>query len=436
MTTTIKYIRNVANFRFVIFAFIIQLVLINCSTKPMNIGGIKYEAVEIVFLNDGSKEQVLIIKEKESVELFIKQNNAQKDLALSKKYNSDVYIINSQFLLEYRSNNRPASATLYKNEAQLFKLRSVSFYKRESDAKYGYYVWYDEYLTTHLFSRLGNLKPIKTKDDARYSCYQLNDGQVLVFDKRIKDSTVYNNIEAAEFYGMINQIEIDPDDIELTPRNSKLYITSGDPLLIELISQDSFLVQQTREIGKGTFQDPKGKIYELYKSDAGVYIYKVFASESDYKRQQINRSVAPETIVLCNGKNRGCVRSVTVFANIKNDCRLALSQKLRISEKELNYSVSSLRIIDDEISKHFTDTFLVKSIIDPLANYVGEVIIREKHGTIEYEKKTNALWLPYAKLKNGNRIDFMIGIFNEFDGSIYTGDFSSESFVIGALLVQ
>lgn len=128
---------------------------------------------------------------------------------------------------------------------------------------------------------------------------------------------------------------------------------------------------------------------------------------------------------------KGFVKSKEDFMNNRQSQVLKLIELLNIDKKQLDFSVSSLSIIDKKINSGVIDksNFLNNEYFFPLCVYIGEVIRNEVNGNWSFKtsKDDKTVIEPYIEDIKGKKYSPFLSIYKDIDDS--DDELSIESFV-------
>lgn len=168
-------------------------------------------------------------------------------------------------------------------------------------------------------------------------------------------------------------------------------IVRGDRLndLLARVTKDSFVLET---IGLEVFRLDDNSYLARYDDSEGLFFQDKFAVE-----RYLSWCPIPSfERKLIRGKR---------FLDGRADCVRLLCDTDLFSEKSLDFSLESLKYLDERIGKEHSLKFFDRFLFTPLFIYVGEVLVKVTDGTWTTTWLTRKEWVPVIQLPSGRNID-------------------------------
>lgn len=380
--------------------------------------------IQIEFQENNVKLPLRVMSE-ESFELKkVELGQLSKNTELSKMLNKEVYSAGDKIIV--REQRGSVYYFLYQSKNDLIQIKMRTFIMLDG-MNVAVVVKNDKTQTEAIMTKKSCNEIAELKDSKR-KAYKL-DNLILVTENRTKESFVYNSIDDLRIY---NPFESQLNEVKVIENNQRLiYIEQGLNIPVTLVRHQGQKTSNSKSISNISVLK-NGKIsYDFYE---GVSL--VFESKTDFETFESKRKTY-------TNRDKYVFQSVMdnpgEFINNKLVLAQQLSKDLGLSNEKLDYSIASIRVVEDELNKYFLDDFHLEKIYPSLIAYIGECIIKEKGGSWVFNSESNQNNVEkhlFIKTESGKIIDFLPNLWDELYNQKETGHCSIASFLVPILQMR
>lgn len=371
--------------------------------------------INIEFQETGYKIPLRVVSESSFEGIKEEFPELSKNADLSKILGTDVFSSGKKIIVKEKRDE--VLYLLYPSKEDMMQVKMRTFLILNA-SKPVVIVKNDKNQTQQLLAKKNCVEIAELKDSKR-KAFKM-DGHILVIENKSKESFIYNSLEDLRVY---NPFESQLNEVKPIESNKKfVFIDQGKKVPISIVKHQGQRTTSTNHTSvlKG------GKIaYNYYE---GISL--IFESKSDFD--------------LFYSKRKGYVNhDKYVFQSvmdspedfIKNKTVLSeqLVKDLEISPEKLDYSISSLRVVEDELNKYFLDEFHLDKIYPSLLAYMGECIIKAKGGTWVFNSESNQNKTEkhlFIRTSSDKVVDFLPNLWDELYNQKETGHCSIGSFLV------
>lgn len=267
---------------------------------------------------------------------------------------------------------------------------------------------------------------IKELKDSKRKAFQM-DSHILVIENKSKESFIYNSLEDLRIY---NPFESQLASFKPIGADIKqVFIENGKSVPISVLKKAQ---QEGSKLDNYASSLKNGKVaYNFYEDHTLL-----FNSKTEYdlfknaRKGYINKEQYVFQSLMDNPED---------FVKNRTTISQQLSKELGISSEKLDYSISSLKLVEDELNKYFLDDFHLDKIYPSLIAYMGECIMKEKGGTWVFNSETTQNKIEkhlFVKTDSGRVVDFLPNLWDELYNQKDSGHCSIASFLIPILQMK